>query len=123
MTFGVDMATLAEELIAEFSTEIGMSTVKHRTADAYDRVSGAHVPTWTDYAVLIAFDEIESEEATSDSYIRKQQLAIIAGHDIAVAPAEGDYIVKPSGSSHRVVMVVTDQYSAAYFCHIKRRPE
>ncbi len=124
MTFGVDMAELATELVAEFSTEIGVSTLRQITGDTYDTTTGLLTPAHTDHETLIAFDEIQSEEATSESYLAEHQMAIIAGNDITVEPQEGWFIIKPGGAStHRIVSVITDQYSAAFFCHIQRKPE
>ncbi len=124
MTFGIDMAELATELVAEFSTEIGVSTVRQVTGESYNTTTGAMAPTYADHSLLVAFDEIQSEEATSESYIKEHQLAIIAGDDISVEPAEGWFIIKPNGgTTHRIVAVITDQYQAAYFCHIQRKPE
>lgn len=124
MTFGVDMAEMASELVAEFSTEIGVSTLREVTGEVYDPVTGSNVPAYSDHLTLIAFDEIQSEEATSESYIAEHQLAIIAGDDITTEPQEGWFIIKPNGgTTHRIVSVITDQYGAAFFCHIQRKPE
>ncbi len=46
MTFGVDMAEMASELVAEFSTEIGVSTLREVTGEVYDPVTGSNVPAY-----------------------------------------------------------------------------
>jgi hypothetical protein len=123
MTFGVDMAELATDLIADFSTEIGTSTIRHNTGESYDTTTGTSTPTYSDHVLLIAFDEIQSEEVQEESYLKNHQMAIVAGNDITITPEEGDLVTKPAGTTHKIVAVMTDQYEAAYFCHIQRKPE
>jgi len=117
---GVDFSELAQELVAEFSEELGTATLKHLTGDTYSADTGGRTPAYTDYTTLMVFDEIET---TGDGvYEKEHQLCIIAGDDIAVTPDNGDLIQKQSGSQHKIVAVIVDQYEAAYFIHIQRKP-
>ena len=115
-----DFGDLAQELVKEFGEELGEATLKSYAGKVYDPTAGQNVPAYTDHLTLMVFDEIETEE--DGDYIKEHQLAIIAGQDVPVEPKRGDLIVKQSGTTHKVMFVIADQYNAAFNCHIQRKP-
>ena len=119
--YGVEFGELAQELVAEFSEELGIATLKHLSGETYDSDTGMNVPTYDDYQALMVFDEIETDGGNRE-YETEHQLCIIAGGDIPVEPAQGDLIEKQTGTRHRIVMVIVDQYQASYMLHIERNP-
>ena len=119
--YGVIFGDLAQEIVAEFSEELGEATLKHRIGDTYDTDTGANIPSFDNYTTLMVFDEIETDGGNRE-YEANHQLCIIAGGDVPVVPAQGDIIVKQSGTEHKIVMVIVDQYQAAYNLHIERKP-
>ena len=118
--YGLEFSDLASELVAEFSEELGVATLRRLTGQTRDVDAGTIIPTYTDYQALMVFDEIES--SIQDEYTKEHQLVIIAGSDIATVPDEGDLIVKQDGVSHKIVAVMVDQYEASFICHIQRKP-
>ena len=118
--YGIEFSELAQELVAEFSEELGEATLKHLGGDVYDAETGARTPTYTDYTALMVFDEIEALE--NGVYEAEHQLCIIAGDDIPVSPDNGDLIEKQSGTQHKIVAVIVDQYEASFVLHIERKP-
>ncbi len=118
--YGIEFGELAHELVEEFSEELGNATLKHLTGDAYNDDTGVRAPTYDDHEALMVFDEIEAQEA--GTYENEHQLCIIAGNDVPVQPTNGDIIQKQSGTQHKIVMVIVDQYEASYILHIERKP-
>jgi hypothetical protein len=118
--YGIEFSDLASDLVAEFSEELGQATLKHLTGSVYSDDTGARVPTYANHQALMVFDEIETEG--DKVYEKEHQLCIIAGNDITVVPDNGDFIIKQSGTSHKIVAVLVDQYEAAYNLHIERKP-
>lgn len=118
--YEIEFSELAQELVEEFSEELGQATLKHLIGEAYDDDTGVNAPTYDDYSALMVFDEIEAKD--SGTYEAEHQLCIIAGNDVPVQPSNGDLIQKQSGTQHKIVMVIVDQYEAAYILHIQRKP-
>ena len=121
LTFGEEMADLAQELTEEFSAEIGLSTLKHLTGSAYNTDTGTYAPTYSTQSAYMVFDGIQAEEVQNVAYRAEHEQCTVAGDDLTVAPVRDDLIVKPDATSHRVVHVITDQYAAAYVLHIERK--
>lgn len=118
--YGIEFSDLASELVAEFSEELGQATLKHLTGSVYSDDTGTRTPTYANHPALMVFDEIEAEG--DKVYEKEHQLCIIAGNDITAVPDNGDFIIKQSGTEHKVVAVLVDQYEAAYNLHIERKP-
>ena len=121
LTFGEEMADLAQELTEEFSSEIGLSTLKHLTGNTYNPDTGAYTPTYSTQTAYMVFEDIQAEEVQNASYLAEHEQCTVAGDDLTVAPVKDDLIVKQDTTSHRVVHVKRDQYAAAYILHIERK--
>ncbi len=114
MTFGSEMRELAVELVEEFSEEIGEASLHHITEVDYDTTTGKHTETYNVTKALMTFEDIRSDEVEDISFLSAHTKCTIAGDDIPDVPTVNDLITMPSGTTHRVERVTTDQYSAAY---------
>jgi len=120
-TFGEKMADVAQSLTRTFSEEIGLSTVKRLGSDAYNPDTGVYTPVYTTSTAYVVYTKIESEEPLNEKYMQEHEQAIVAGDDLTFAPKNGDIIVKPDATEHRIVNVKADKYGAAYVMHVERK--
>ncbi len=120
-TFGQEMRELAQEMTEEFSEELGMSTLRRKTGQTYDPDLGTNTPTYTEYTAYMVFTNIETEEVQNADYLKEHEKCVVAGDDLGLKPQRDDLVVKPDATSHRVVYVGTDQFSAAYIIHIEKK--
>ena len=115
------MREIAQELVREFSEELGMSKLFHVIGTHYNSTTGVHTSLYSEHEVHAPFTNISAKEESNESYRKHHRKCVIAGDDITVAPRIDDLIEDTDGNKHRVVQSNVDQYKAAHILHFEKK--
>ena len=130
MAIGDEFREAAQEIISDFSTELGVSSFYSKTSTTYNTETGVNVPVFTTHNLLVVSDSLALEMAKTGQpasldpqFLSTHRLILIAGLDLSVVPKPEDEVAPVGeGLRFRISSVDNDQYGALYTCYVDKKP-
>ena len=113
--------TAAQKTVLKFS--VGTYTYQDVSGETYDTDTGVVDRPVVETQVPAAVYAISDDKRAQMTYSEDTCIVSMAGLDLgSVIPAVGGLVIFPDGTKHRIVLVESDQYGAAYFLHVTVTP-
>lgn len=112
MTMYSDLASVANELLAEFGQSV---TIRHRTSGAYDPATGSATVTTTDEAGNAAVFDYDTKHIDGTMIVRGDKYALLSPVGITAPDTDDRLIV--GGVEYSVVSVKTEAPAGTAVLH------
>lgn len=112
MTMYTELATVADELLAEFGQSV---TIRHRTSGAYDPATGAVAVTTTDEAGYGAVFDYDTKHIDGTMIVRGDKYALLSPIGITAPDTDDRLII--GGVEYGIVSIKTEAPAGTAVLH------